>query len=138
MSNVYLLLALIGTFGTVTAVMSVLVASRAGRAHTVRLLEAQVQPVPVSNVREPESLRRALPDTMDLLTISVEAGLGFDAALAQVVEHVPGALSEEIGRLLQEIQLGKPRADALRALGERSSVDELDSFVLAIIQADVF
>jgi tight adherence protein C len=83
-------------------------------------------------------IQRALPDTMDLLTISVEAGLGFDAALAQVVEHVPGPLSEEIARMLQEVQLGKPRADAFRNLGERSSVDELNAFVLSIIQADIF
>ena len=85
-----------------------------------------------------KGISRALADTMDLLTISVEAGLGFDAALAQVVEHVPGPLSEEISRMLQEIQLGKPRADAFRAVAERSSVDELNSFVLSVIQADVF
>jgi tight adherence protein C len=85
-----------------------------------------------------KAIGRALPDTMDLLTISVEAGLGFDAALAQVVEHVPGPLSEEISRMLQEVQLGKPRADSFRDLATRSSVDELNSFVLSVIQADVF
>ncbi len=85
-----------------------------------------------------KAIQRALPDTMDLLTISVEAGLGFDAALAQVVEHVPGPLSEEISRMLQEVQLGKPRTDAFRNLGERSSVEELNGFVLSVIQADVF
>jgi tight adherence protein C len=85
-----------------------------------------------------ESIRRALPDTMDLLTISVEAGLGFDAALAQVVRNVPGALSEEIARLLQEMQLGVNRVDAFRHLAERTDVDELRGFTLAMIQADIF
>jgi tight adherence protein C len=85
-----------------------------------------------------KAIQRALPDTLDLLTISVEAGLGFDAALAQVVEHVRGPLSEEIARMLQEIQLGKARTDAMRDLAERSSVEELTGFVLSVIQADVF
>lgn len=85
-----------------------------------------------------EQIRRALPDTMDLLTISVEAGLGFDAALAQVMSNVPGPLSMEIARMLQEVQLGVSRIDALRHLGDRTDVDELDSFVLSMIQADVF
>src|SRR5439155_18947368 len=58
--------------------------------------------------------------------------------LAQVVHHVPGPLSQEIARTLQEIQLGKPRVDAFRSLGERSSVEELNAFVLSIVQADVF
>ena len=85
-----------------------------------------------------KEIRKALPDTMDLLTISVEAGLGFDAALAQVVKNVPGALSEEIGRMLQEMQIGASRADAFRNLGERTEVPELDGFVLSMIQADKF
>jgi tight adherence protein C len=85
-----------------------------------------------------EAIRRALPDTMDLLTISVEAGLGFDAALAQVVRNVPGALSEEVARLLQEMQLGTTRVDAFRHLADRTNVEELRGFVLAMIQADIF
>src|SRR5207245_6624837 len=85
-----------------------------------------------------KGISRALADTMDLLTISVEAGLGFDAALAQVVEHVPGPLSEEISRMMQEVQLGVAREQAFRHLGERSSVEELNSFVLAMIQAAIF
>ena len=85
-----------------------------------------------------EQIRRALPDTMDLLTISVEAGLGFDAALAQVVRNVPGPLSEEIGRLLQEMQLGMSRVDGFRHLADRTNVEELRGFVLAMIQADIF
>jgi tight adherence protein C len=85
-----------------------------------------------------EAIRRALPDTMDLLTISVEAGLGFDAALAQVLRNVPGPLSQEIARMLQEMQLGVTRVDAFRHLAERTSVDELRGFTLAMIQADIF
>ena len=85
-----------------------------------------------------DSIRKALPDTMDLLTISVEAGLGFDAALAQVTKNVPGPLSEEISRMLQEMQLGVSRVDAFRHLSDRTDVDELRGFVLAMIQADKF
>ena len=79
-----------------------------------------------------------MPDTMDLLTISVEAGLGFDAALAQVVKNVPGPLSEEIARMLQEMQIGVSRAEALRHLNDRTEVPELDGFVLSMIQADKY
>jgi tight adherence protein C len=83
-------------------------------------------------------IRKQLSDVMDLLTISVEAGLGFDAALAQVVKNVPGPLAEEMARLLQEVQIGVSRAEAFRHLGERTSVPELQGFVLSMIQADVF
>jgi tight adherence protein C len=89
-------------------------------------------------INRQEEIRKALPDTMDLLTISVEAGLGFDAALAHVRRNVPGPLSDEIGRFLQEIQLGISRQDALRNLADRTDVDELKGFVLAMIQADQF
>ena len=85
-----------------------------------------------------KTIQRMLPDVMDLLTISVEAGLGFDAALAQVVKNVPGPLSEEIGRLLQEMQIGVSRADAFRHLSDRTDVDDLRAFVLSMIQADLF
>src|SRR5918996_570680 len=81
---------------------------------------------------------RTLSDTLDLLTISVEAGLSLNAAIAQVVQNVPGTLSSEFARMLQEIQLGVPRADAFRNLAERTDVDELNAFALAMIQADVF
>ena len=85
-----------------------------------------------------KEIRKAMPDTMDLLTISVEAGLGFDAALAQVVKNVPGPLSEEIARMLQEMQIGVTRAEALRHLNDRTDVPELDGFVLSMIQADKY
>src|SRR5262245_17986367 len=85
-----------------------------------------------------KEIRKALSDTMDLLTISVEAGLGFDSALAQVVKNVPGPLSQEIARTLQEMQIGVSRIDALRHLSDRTEVPELDGFVLSMIQADKY
>jgi tight adherence protein C len=80
----------------------------------------------------------SLSDTLDLLTISVEAGLSLNAAIAQVVHNVPGTLSQEFARMLQEIQLGVSRAEAFRHLAERTDVEELNAFTLAMIQADVF
>jgi tight adherence protein C len=83
-------------------------------------------------------IRLALADTLDLMTIAVEAGLGFDSALARVVSAIPGPLSDELYRLLQEIRIGIRRQDALNGLSERTSVSELDQFITAINQADVF
>ena len=85
-----------------------------------------------------QEIVKALPDTMDLLTISVEAGLGFDAALAHVTKNVPGPLSLEIGRMLHEVQLGISRLDAFKHLAERTDVEELNSFVMSMVQADLF
>jgi tight adherence protein C len=85
-----------------------------------------------------KEIRRSLADMLDLLTISVEAGLSLNAAIQQVVRNVPGTLSKELARMLQEIQLGVSRQDAFKALGERTDVDELNGFVLAMIQADIF
>lgn len=78
----------------------------------------------------------ALPDAIDLLTISVEAGLGFDAAVARVAKNTTGPLAQEFSRLLQEMQLGIGRAEAMRAMGERTSLKDLKSFCLAMVQAD--
>jgi tight adherence protein C len=89
-------------------------------------------------IERQDAIRRALPDTIDLLTISVEAGLGFDAALSQVRTNVPGPLSQEIGRMLQEMRIGVSRAEAFRHLSDRTDVDELNGFTLAMIQADRF
>lgn len=85
-----------------------------------------------------DALRRALPDSLDLLTITVEAGLGFDAAISRVSRQVGGPLGEELHRMVQEMQLGKNRADAFRDLADRSPAPELKSFALAMVQADVF
>ncbi|GAW31846.1 type II secretion system F family protein [Carboxydocella sp. JDF658] len=86
--------------------------------------------------RRQEEIQDTLPDILDLLTVSVEAGLGFDAALVKVVEKSKGVLAEEFSRLLQEIKMGKPRRDALRDLGLRSGNEDLQTLVGAIIQAD--
>jgi tight adherence protein C len=81
-------------------------------------------------------MRDSLPDAIDLLTISVEAGLGFDAAVARVAKNTSGPLAQEFSRLLQEMQLGIGRAEAMRAMGERTSLPDLKSFCLAMVQAD--
>jgi tight adherence protein C len=85
-----------------------------------------------------DAMRKTFPDALDLLTISVEAGLGFDAALSHVAKNVEGPLSDEFSRVLQEMQIGLGRADALRSLGERTTLDEMRGFVSAMVQADAF
>ena len=83
-------------------------------------------------------IRRELPDTLDQLTISVEAGLGFDAALSRVAASGTGALAEELTRVLSEIKVGVPRTESLRRLLNRTDVQELRHFVLALQQAEQF
>lgn len=83
-----------------------------------------------------KEITKALPDALDLLTVCVGAGLGFDAALAKVAEKWDNALSHEFGRVLSEIRMGKTRRDALRTLVARTDVQEVATFVSAIIQAD--
>jgi tight adherence protein C len=79
---------------------------------------------------------KMIPDSLDLLTISVRAGLGFDAALAKVVEKLPGPLSDEFRRALAEVRVGKSRREALRDMIPRTNVAPLSSFIGAIIQAE--
>ncbi|HEX4190689.1 MAG TPA: type II secretion system F family protein [Marmoricola sp.] len=85
-----------------------------------------------------ETTQRALPDAIDLLTISVESGLGFDAAVAQVARNTEGPLADEFARMLQEMQIGRGRTDALRSMAERTNLPDLRSFVSAMVQADSF
>lgn len=77
-----------------------------------------------------------LPDVIDVLVVCVEAGLTFEAAIEQAVEKYEHALSDEFGRMMQEIRLGRPRLEALNDLGQRCGVDELNNFVQAVIQSE--
>jgi tight adherence protein C len=83
-----------------------------------------------------KAILMAIPDTLDLLTISVKAGLGFDAALGKVVEKTEGPLSDEFRRALAEVRIGKARRDALKELVARTNVPALTNFIGAIIQAE--
>lgn len=83
-------------------------------------------------------LLRELPDAIDLMTISVESGLGFDAAIQQVARNTEGPLADEFNRMLREMQIGAARAEALRSLSERTNIPDLNSFVSAMVQADAF
>jgi tight adherence protein C len=84
-----------------------------------------------------KSVRKAMPDALDLLTICVEAGLGFDAAMSKVNEKWDNELSMAFGRVIREIQLGKLRRDALRDMAERLGLAEMTSFVAAVIQSEM-
>lgn len=83
-----------------------------------------------------KEVRKALPDALDLLTICVEAGLGFDAALSKVSEKWENELSIAFARVIREIQLGKTRREALRDMADRIGLTELTSFVAAVIQSE--
>jgi tight adherence protein C len=97
--------------------------------------------MPVNWLRRKSAARQkriqlSLSDTLDLITVSVEAGLGLDAALAKVVEKTRGPLRDEFGRVLQEISLGKLRRTALRDMATRCDVRDLSTFISATVQAD--
>lgn len=85
-----------------------------------------------------ERIQRELADAIDLMTISVESGLGFDAAVQQVARNTSGPLAEEFARVLREMQLGNSRSEALRGLGERTDVEDVKGFVSSMVQADAF
>ncbi len=83
-----------------------------------------------------KELRLALPNALDLLTISVEAGLGFDAAIGRLIEKFHNSLTDEFAQVLNEIRLGRPRLEALDEMGRRSGVEELHTFTQALIQSE--
>ena len=83
-----------------------------------------------------DRIRAELPDALDLMAVSVEAGMGFDGAIAKLTEHMDGPLADEFALTLGEIRIGESRQDALKKLSERTNTPELASFVRSIIQAD--
>jgi tight adherence protein C len=83
-----------------------------------------------------DEMRAQLPDALDLLAVSVEAGLAFDGAVAKLTEHMEGALAEEFSHTLGEMRIGESRHDALKKLSDRAATPEISSFARAIIQAD--
>ena len=85
-----------------------------------------------------EEIRIALPNALDLLTISVRAGMGFNIALAKVADNIKGPLGEEFKKMLHEIQIGFTRREAFRNLDKRTDVSDLNTFIVSMIQADVF
>lgn len=85
-----------------------------------------------------KQITNSLPDVIDLLTVSVEAGLGFDGALAKVIDKMPGPLAVEFDNVLQEIKVGKQKREALRDMADRVCVPDLTTFIGSIIQADQF
>ena len=89
-----------------------------------------------AGLKRQEELRKGFADALDMLTVCVEAGQGFDAALAQVARTVTGPISGEFARVLSEVQIGMSRADAFAALGARNSAPEIRNFVTAFVQAD--
>jgi tight adherence protein C len=89
-------------------------------------------------IKRQKEIELELPNTLDQLLISVEAGLGFEAAMARAGGYGGGALAQELMRTLQDIQVGRPRQEAYQALADRSSVQDLRSFVRAVVQADKY
>jgi tight adherence protein C len=86
--------------------------------------------------RRRDTLKAQLPDALDLLAVSVEAGLGFDGAISKLTDNMDGPLTEEFGLTLNEIRIGESRQDALKKLSERCDTPEVSGFVRAIVQAD--
>jgi tight adherence protein C len=89
-------------------------------------------------LRRQEDIRVSLPNALDLLTISIEAGMGFNTALARVSENIKGPLGEEFNKMLHEIQIGFTRREAFRNLDKRTDIPDLSTFIVSMIQADVF
>lgn len=89
-----------------------------------------------AGLKRQDRIRKDLPDAVDMMVVCVEAGLGFDAGVAQVARNTTGPLADELARVLQEIQIGRSRLQAFTDLAARSSVGELRTFVTALVQAD--
>jgi len=89
-----------------------------------------------AGLKRQHTLRRTVPDALDMLTVCVEAGLGFDAGLAQVSRNTSGAIAGEFARLLQEMRIGKTRIAAFKDMAARTTVPELHIFVAALVQSD--
>ncbi len=119
---------LTGLSGLRTGMVALLCAA-AGVLVPVIALNAKV-------LRRQGEIERMLPDMLDLLLVSVEAGLSFDMALQRVAAQMSGTLSDEVGRVLDEIRMGKIREEALRSLVKRTGVQDLGTFVSAVIQAE--
>jgi tight adherence protein C len=128
---VFLFFTLLGTqTSSGTKFLLVLVTSVIGFLFPQLYLRQQIQ-------KRQKNVRRAMPDALDLLTICVEAGLGFDAAIQKVAEKWNSDLSMAFARVIQEIQLGKIRRDALRDMADRVGLAEMTSFVAAVIQSEL-
>jgi tight adherence protein C len=89
-----------------------------------------------AGLKRQQELRKGMADALDMLTVCVEAGQGFDGALLQVARSVTGPIAGEFARVLSEIQIGKSRAEAFGSLGERTTAPEVKNFVSALVQAD--
>ncbi|NLB72994.1 MAG: type II secretion system F family protein [Firmicutes bacterium] len=120
---------LTGGLGTGRAFLFALVAAGFGWVVPEMMMQAKAK-------QRGKDIQKALPDALDLLTVSVEAGLGFDAALVRVVERRKGPLSDEFGIVLREMRVGTPRREALKQLAERVKIDDITSLTSAIIQTD--
>jgi tight adherence protein C len=135
----------VGILG-VPAVYAVLVLSRGSAPSPLQLLTLAICPVlgfylpklwlsrKIGGRRK--MILRTLPDAMDLITTSVEAGLGIDAAFARVADKIKGALSDEFRRCLREMALGRTRREALTDFAERVELDDINTFIHAVIQAE--
>jgi len=116
-------------WGPVKGAIGTIVGAALGYFLPVLQLKSQIR-------RRQDSIVKALPDALDLLTICVEAGLGFEQAMGKVYEKWDNDLAIAFGRVLQEIQLGKRRSEALRDMSRRMDVPDVTSFVAALVQAE--
>jgi tight adherence protein C len=125
----FVLLFLVAPQGVVKGMMGTIGGALLGYYLPFMQLKSQI-------ARRQDSITKSLPDALDLLTICVEAGLGFEQAMGKVYEKWDDDLAIAFGRVLQEIQLGKRRGEALRDMSNRMEVSDVTSFVAALIQAE--